>query len=133
MDTKENTTFEPVDKEKLDELVEFIITMRTEPERTFWFIGRYTESDNEEDTLISESMRGEFEKGVWNPLPVEKRACCAGINTDANPFALMAHCCDDRHIRALLADLEPPALRREYDYMCEHIFESLTDDWSDRV
>ena len=125
--------FEPVKDEQLDELVSFIITMRVEPERTFWFIGKYTESDNEEDTLISESMRGEFEKGVWNPLEVEKRACCKGIKTDANPFALMAHCCDEKHIRALLADLEPPALRREYDYMLTHVYDSLTADWQEMV
>lgn len=125
--------FEPVKDEQLDELVSFIITMRVEPERTFWFIGRYIESDNEKDTLISESMRGEFERGAWHPLPVEKRKCCEGVKANVNPFALMDHCCTEKHVRSLLSDLDDVSLRREYDYMLEHVFESLTDDWSERV
>ena len=124
---------ERLSDDNLDELVEFIITMRTEPERTFWFIGRYVESDNDADTLISESMRGEFEGGAWHPLDVEQRECCKPVSNGGNPFALMDHCCEDIHIRALLSDLTDVALQREYDYMLEHVFESLTDDWTERV
>ena len=120
-----------MDDEKREELVRFISGIRKNPELGFWFIGRYSLDD--EESLVCESLRGDIDEKnrAWVPMNVERRPCCDKVEvTSNNPFALLYHCAAEDHIRELISELSDASAKREYEYMLENVFESLTGNWN---
>ncbi len=60
----------------------------------------------------SESPAGEWQEGIWQPAPAERRSCCDEIApTPGNKQALEAHCRTILHIAALF-DVPATGLKR---------------------
>ena len=121
-----------IGEKERQELAEFISGLRSSPERSFWFIGRYVE-EGEETPMVAESLRGDMdeETGIWNPSPLERRPCCEGyVPTQEAPFTLLKHCESVEHVTELLKGIEVDALAKEYQYMLDNVYESLTGEWN---
>ena len=122
-----------VGEKEIQELAEFVSGLRVSPERSFWFIGRYVEEGNEQTPMLAESLRGDLDEqtGTWNPSSVERQPCCEHIvPTSENPFVLLKHCESVEHVLSLIGGMDKNALEREYQYMLDSVYESLTGKWS---
>ena len=121
-----------IGEKEVQELAGFVSGLRSSPERGFWFIGRYVE-EGEGTPMLAESLRGDMDEatGIWSPSPLERRPCCDAIKpTDDKPFLLLKHCESVEHVMSLLTEIDKDTLVKEYQYMLDSVYESLTGDWN---
>jgi hypothetical protein len=117
---------------KVQELAEFISGRRKSQEK-FWWVGDY-DPDTESPLVVSTSLRGFLDKGMWLPMKDELGAsCCADFThrsskedlSDAYEF--MRHCTEVEHIRQMLVNRTDDQLEAEYNFMLEVAMESLAE------
>lgn len=123
------------DKERLEkatELADFISGRRKSQEK-FWWVGDY-DPDTESPLVISTSLRGFLDKGMWMPMKDELGAsCCADFSFRASKDKLMdayewmRHCTDAEHIRQVLVNRTDEQIEAEYNFMLEIAMESLAE------
>jgi hypothetical protein len=118
--------------EKIQELAEFISGRRKSMEK-FWWVGDY-DPDTEHPLVVSTSLRGYLDKGMWLPRKDEfGGSCCADLLVKANkeelddPYEFMQHCMTVEHCRQMLVNRTDEQLEAEYNFMLEVAMESLSE------
>lgn len=117
------------DAEK-EELIVFITNSRKAKEK-YWWIGIYDPNTDSAD-LISDSLRGGFKDGIWQPIRDEYIEECCQEYVDMiatkvlkDAFDFEAHCTTEEHVRNLVNSRTDEQLAREYQYMLEVTMEAL--------
>lgn len=118
--------------EKIAELTDFISGRRKSQEK-FWWVGDY-DPDTESPLIVSTSLRGFLDKGMWMPMKDELGASCCGdfahrASTDnlSDAYEWMRHCCDTEHIRQMMVNRTDEQIEAEYNFMLEVAMESLAE------
>ena len=115
-------------KEK-EELAVFISSIRSAPERAFWYIGSIPGGRQS----IAEELRGYIESeetGIWLPMDAERMPCCDGVKVDKdNKYTLLYHCATVEHVREAVNSMPAEQLQIEYQWMLDSLYGSLVGEW----
>ena len=118
--------------EKVNELADFISGRRKAQEK-FWWVGDY-DPDTESPLVVSTSLRGFLDSGMWLPMKDELGAsCCADLTVKSSkekltePYEFMRHCVTTEHVRQMLINRTDEQIEAEYNFMLEIAMESLAE------
>ena len=132
IEVNEDEVVEEKKEINMGELCEFIVRQR-ESQGGYWWVGVY-DPNEKRPTLVSTSLRGFFQKGVWLPIEDELGGeCCTSLLSKVksgkikDPFAMIEHCATPAHVSNMMRNRPTELIEAEHDHMLSTIMETLAN------